>query len=229
MKKLKLKVKAVIFDMDGVITNTMPDHFRVWKKIFSQEGVHPTHLDIYLREGQPGIDSVKEIFQTYKKPFKGTKAREILQRKEELFKKVVRRRFIAGARGFVRSLKRSRFKLALVTGTSRHELHRILPDFLYNLFDVVITGTDVKHGKPHPEPYQKALKKLRLKASGAVVIENAPFGIRSAKRAKIKCFAIQTSLPAQYLKEADRIFHSIGDIQNKVCFTVNKNHAKVRS
>ena len=55
--------------MDGVITNTMPDHYRSWKKTFADCGIHVTHEDIYKREGQPGINSVKEIFTEHHKMF----------------------------------------------------------------------------------------------------------------------------------------------------------------
>lgn len=221
MKKRKIKVSAVIFDMDGVITNTMPDHFRVWTRIFKEEGIHVSHLDVYSREGQKGITSVKEIFALNQKPFDEAHARAILAKKERIFKTIVKTRFIPGARSFLRFLHKNKFKLALVTGTSRHELHRILPDAIYTLFDVVVTGSDVKHGKPHPEPYLKALKKLSIKPGGALVIENAPFGIQSAKSSGMKCFAVETSLPKKYLKGADGIFHGIADLREKVDFVLS--------
>lgn len=218
MAKIQLKVTAVIFDMDGVITNTMPDHFRCWKKIFHRYGIHVTHLDIYSREGQKGIMSVKEIFSKYHKPITHEKALEILRAKEQLFKKMVKTRFIVGARSFLCFLYRKNIKLALVTGTSRHELHRILPGHLYNLFSVVITGTDVKHGKPHPEPFLKALKLLKVKSTEAIVIENAPFGIQSAKKAGLRCFALASSLPKKFLREADAVFLSIKEMRGRVGF-----------
>jgi len=204
--------------MDGVITNTMPDHYKAWNMIFAQEGFHLSHLEVYSREGQPGLISVKELFAEKKISFSKEKAMQILKKKEVLFKKIVRRRFIPGARRFLRFLHRNNFTLALVTGTSRHELHRILPGALYKLFDVVITGSDVKNGKPHPEPFLKALQKLKCQPREAVVIENAPFGIQSAKEAGLKCFALETSLPKPYLKKADFIFKTVKEMQDKIEF-----------
>jgi beta-phosphoglucomutase len=212
----KLRVKAVIFDLDGVITNTMPDHYRVWKTIFAQQGIYLSRFDIYQREGQPGLVTVREIFQEHTKAFSLKKAKRILIQKEKQFKKIVKQRFIVGARRFLRDLYRKDITLALVTGTSRHEVHRILPKSLFKLFDVVVTGSDVKHGKPHPEPYRQALKKLKIKKSDAVVIENAPFGIQSARAARLKCFAIETSLPKKYLKGADRIFSSLCELNQEI-------------
>ena len=116
-------------------------------------------------------------------------------------------------------MRRQGFRLGLVTGTARHELLKILPKGLRKFFDAIITGDEVTHGKPHPEPYQKALKMLQCKKSDAIVIENAPFGIQSAKAAGLKCFAIETSLPKKYLKQADFVFHSFKHLKTSVRLT----------
>lgn len=216
MKKKFFSAKAVIFDMDGVITNTMPDHFKAWKLVLADYGIHVTHLDIYSREGQRGIHSVREIGAKYGKTFTEDEKHKILAEKEELFKKITKQRFIPGARNFLKNLKKRDFHLALVTGTSRHELHRILPDELYKLFDVAVSGSDVKHGKPHPEPFLKSIKDLNIKATEGIVLENAPFGIRSAREAGLRCLALQTSLPAKYLKEATMILKSYNDLNTKI-------------
>lgn len=218
MKKTTLEVKAAIFDMDGVITNTMPDHYMAWKKIFDAEGIPISRYEIYRREGQPGINTVNEIFASEKRSISRKEAASILKRKENLFKKIVKIRFINGARSFIKSLHNNNCILALVTGTARHELHKILPKSIYDLFSVVITGSDVKKGKPDPEPYLLALKKLNLKPSEAVVIENAPFGISSAKAAGLRCLAVETSLSSDSLKKADLIFDSIGALRKKMQF-----------
>ena len=218
MKRLKLNVRAIILDMDGVITNTMPDHFRSWKVILHRIGVPVTHYDVYSREGQRGIHSVRELTTQYGKPVDERQAHKILEEKEIYFKKIVRLRFILGARTFLKRLHKNNFRLALVTGTSHHEMRRILPASIRQLFTVIVTGSDVHHGKPHPEPYLKSLKKLDLKVNEAVVIENAPFGIQSAKRAGLRCLALETSLQRKYLKEADAIFGSIKELSDGVCF-----------
>ncbi|MBF0523315.1 MAG: HAD family phosphatase [Candidatus Omnitrophica bacterium] len=210
--------RSVIFDMDGVITNTMPDHYRCWHAIFLKHGLPATRLQVYLREGQKGIESVYEIFAEHGKKITTAEAEQILKEKEHLFKKIVKQKFIIGARSLLKSLAHQGFRLSLVTGTSRHELHKILPDDIYNLFTVTITGSDVRRGKPHPEPYLTCLKKLKAKKDDVVVIENAPFGILSAKRAGLRCLALQTSLPKKYLKKADNVFRSIKDLKRNINF-----------
>ena len=145
-------------------------------------------------------------------------AKSFLQDKEKLFKRIFKRKFIAGSRTFIKKFHAQGFKLALVTGTSRHEAQKLLPKDLWDCFDVTVCGCDVQNGKPHPEPYLKALAKLNVKPKDAVVFENAPFGIRSAKAAGLYCLALETSLPASYLKGADAVFSSFKEIESKVKF-----------
>jgi len=218
MRKIEYLVKAVIFDMDGVITDTMPFHFRVWKQVFKEEGIDVDECEIYMREGQPGIVTVREIFKQHKKELLEEHVRSILTKKEKMFKKIIKKRFVRGSVNFLYFLKKQGLDLALVTGTSRHEAKRILPKRLFNLFAVTVTGDEVKRGKPYPEPYLLALKKLSLKPKEAVVIENAPFGIYAAKRARLACLALATSLPESYLKNADHVFPTIAVLRRKVRF-----------
>lgn len=218
MAKMQYRVRSVIFDLDGVITNTMPDHFIAWKTVLKEAGIDVTYEDIYCREGQDGLSSVKEIFHKYRKNAADNRARKILLQKENLFKKITKKRYISGSRAFLRHLHSERFDLALVTGTARHELDRILPVSVRKLFSVIVTGSDVKNGKPHPEPYLASLNKLGINPCDAVAIENAPFGIRSAKNAGLPCLALETSLPRTYLAEADAVFSSFKDLTSNVVF-----------
>lgn len=207
------KIETVFFDLDGVITNTMPSHLEAWKKILKNENLEISDYDIYAREGQKGADSVQEIFADYGRKLSREDALRILADKEVLFKKIVNLQFIAGSLDFLKFLSDARYPLALVTGTARHELDRYVPDHVLKHFQVIVTGSDVKNGKPHPEPYQTALTKMNFKASEAVVIENAPLGIASAKAAGIRCLAIETSLPRKYLHQADSVFSSIDELR----------------
>lgn len=202
--------------MDGVITDTMRYHFRAWKTIFATCGIDVDHKDVYQREGQKGIDSVREIFIQKAKPFRQTLAKKLLRDKEKLFKKIFKPRFIQGSRSVIKGLRRQGYRLALVTGTSRHEAQRLLPKDLWDCFEVTVCGSDVQNGKPHPQPYLMALSQLELRACDALVIENAPFGIASAKAAGLQCMALETSLPRNYLKQADKIFSSYKDLKNAI-------------
>jgi len=110
-------------------------------------------------------------------------------------------------------LKRTSIKKALVTGSI---LKNILPvvgkDFLRN-FEIIITGDQVTHTKPHPEPYLTAAEKLNVKPNECIVIENAPSGITAAKQAGMFCIALKTTIQnEQYLKEADLIVADVSQV-----------------
>lgn len=218
-------LKAVIFDMDGVITHTMPDHHRAWREVLASYDIRVTHHDIYSREGQPGDEALVEIYEKYNVSYAPEDITRVLAEKEAHFKENVRQRFVRGARTFLKDLHQQGFRLALVTGTARHELQMILPTRLAGLFDVIVTGDDVQRGKPDPEPFRRALEALGLAAGEAVVIENAPYGIRAAKAAGLRCFALETSLSREYLDEADAVFASINDLTSKISFRRSNENA----
>lgn len=211
-------IKAVIFDMDGVITNTMPYHYLAWKKVFATVGVHVDRKDVYQREGQRGITSIKGMCEDKGISITSKTAKDLLQKKEKLFKKIFKQSFIPGSRRFTSDLVRKGFSLALVTGTSFSEMSKMLPKKIKDRFSVIITGCDVRQGKPHPEPFLKALKKLNILAEQAVVIENAPLGIASAKKAGLTCLAIETSLSKEFLSKADHVFDSFNDLTTRTEF-----------
>ncbi|MFA5116533.1 MAG: HAD-IA family hydrolase [Candidatus Omnitrophota bacterium] len=216
MSRLLRRVKAVIFDMDGVITNTMPYHFDAWMETLKAAGIKVDCYDVYLREGQPGLSTLMELSKERGIKLSLAQAKDILLKKEILFKRIVKTRFVKGSRPYLRYLKRRKFLLGLVTGTSRHEARKILHKELFALFDVTVTGDEVAHGKPHPEPFLKALKGLKISPEEALVIENAPLGIEAAKKAGLFCAALETSLPEKYLKKADIICKTFSQLRKSL-------------
>lgn len=217
--KESLSFKAAIFDMDGVITNTMPYHFKAWEIAFRDVlDLTINERDIYLREGSKGAFALEEIFEQYGWSHDPEILQRLLDRKEEVFPQVVKVEFVPGALDFLEQINAAGFVMALVTGTSREELQHMLPGHVQDHFSVIVTGTDVVHGKPNPEPYQKALEQLGLKPDEAFVVENAPLGLQSAKAAGLRCIALETSLPREFLNDADFIFPSFRQLNEHIKF-----------
>ena len=212
MKKIKQKPKAVLFDMDGVIVDSMPYHYLAWYEALRPLGIRVSVFEVYLREGERWDKSLKDFLtQSGITPSSRTLAK-IFRLRQRFFHRYFKRRLFEGVGEFLRCLKKNGYTLGLVTGTPRCELNKILPSRIKGLFNTIVSGEMVKLGKPHPAPYLKAAQLLGLKPRECLVVENAPLGIRSAKAAGMFCAAITTSLPKEYLKQADIIVDRLEEI-----------------
>ncbi len=216
MKDIPQNINAVIFDLDGVIVDTMPFHAKAWQDTFRKFGIKVTKKEIYLREGEKWDKTFYDIVKLHGYKLTHEMKEEVFKHRENVFKNIMKIRLFKDAPALIRCFKKKGYKLAVVTGTPRKEVKRILPKTLYRLFDVIVPSDEVKHGKPHPEPFLRALKKLKVKAEDAIVIENAPNGISSAKKAGIRVIAVETSLSKRYLKAADLVISSLGQLTCKI-------------
>jgi beta-phosphoglucomutase len=214
-------IKGCLFDMDGVIINGMPFHAKAWQMAFAEIGLSISEREVYEREGESGQAAVALFLAKRGVTLTSQSLKALMDRKEMLFKQIVDAKPFAGVNELLDKLITNQKKIALVTGTARHELNHSLPDHLQQKFGFIITGDEVKQGKPAAEPYQRALDKLQLKPDEVIVIENAPLGIQSAKQAGCCCYALTTSLPAAYLQEADRCFNTIADLDHYLFGAVN--------
>lgn len=119
--------------------------------------------------------------------------------------------------GLLESLERFKaagFKLAVASSGAQKYIELVLNKFEINgYFDAVVTGDDVKVGKPHPEAYLIAAEKLRVGAQECLVLEDATKGIQSAKAAGCKCVAVSNpNVPAQDFSEADVVVNSLDEV-----------------
>lgn len=206
------KFKAVLFDMDGVIVDSMPYHFISWFEALKEYGVSVTPFDIYEKEGEKSAVCAKRFFEREKIPSDEKNIDKVLKLRNNIFRKYFKLHLFTDVESVLKDLKRRGLFLAIVTGSSRNKVVSILPKNVLKNFDVIISADMIKKGKPFPEPYLKAAKQLKVKSSECVVVENAPYGIQAAKAAKMYCIAVSTGLPEQYLKQADKICKHISDI-----------------
>lgn len=208
----KLEPKAIIFDMDGVIVDSMPYHFIAWYEALIPFGVRVSCFDVFTNEGERWDKTLKRFLLREKITPSDKLLNEIFLARQKIFKKIFKRFIFKGVKDFLFSLKAKNYKLALVTGTPRAEVERILPKEIKSIFDFIVAGDSVKRGKPHPEPYLTAAKGLKVYPKECIVVENAPYGIESAKKAGMFCVAIATSLPQEYLQKADFIVNRLEQI-----------------
>jgi HAD superfamily hydrolase (TIGR01509 family) len=205
-------IKAVIFDMDGVLTDSMQYHIASWKYAFRKFHIFPTEEDIRLLEGMSYSETINFLSEKYDVKLKKAQKEEIYRIKKEKLSEIFTYKVYPQIPKLLGILKNKHVRLALASGAHKELVENIVNKFFKGFFEAVISGDDVKNGKPHPEPYLKAAKKLGCDFKSIRVIENAPLGIESAKKAHLTTFAIQTTLDKKYLQEADEIFRSHGEL-----------------
>jgi HAD superfamily hydrolase (TIGR01509 family) len=216
--KTKLNPKAVLFDMDGVLFNSMPYHARAWYETMQQYGLDFTEYDAYLNEGRTGESTINAFFpQKYNRKATAEEVEKIYQIKSEIFNRIANIQPIPHIYDFLLKVKAAGLMIFLVTGSGQKSLLETLNKNFPNIFhpDRMITAYDVKYGKPHPEPYLMALKKGNLSSNEAIVIENAPLGVRSAVAANIFTIAVNTGIlrEEELLNEgANLVFPSVKEL-----------------
>jgi HAD superfamily hydrolase (TIGR01509 family) len=198
--------KGIIFDMDGVLVDAMPFHCKAIQTAAKQEvNIDVAQRDVYLLEGMPGEDMVKELLR--QKRYTGNieelsnddsdklnfLAHRIHERKKKVFQQINASAPINGATEVVSNIG---CKKALVSGAAKQEVDSIIDKYFgKDAFDVVVSGEDLEEGKPSPDPFQTALIKMGLTESEAIVVENAPLGVKAANNAKLKCIVTLNNTP----------------------------------
>lgn len=201
------KFIAILFDFDGVIGKTMDDNYRSWKYALSEYNITIAKSEYFLLEGM----TTKKIAEHFlRKNLHNIKiAGKIAKLKDEYCIKNRSFSLYNGGENLLPYLKKRGYLLGLVSGGTYKRISKSLKNKFLKYFDVVITGDNVTRCKPHPEPYLTAAKKLLVKPSDCLAVENAPLGVESAKRAGMQCIAICSTLNKKYLLTADKIINSI--------------------
>ena len=201
-------LKAILFDMDGVLYNSMPAHAKSWHQTMEEFGVKNTVREEYfLHEGRTGKSTINIIFnREFGRDATPDEIQQIYERKSELFTQDNCGSIITDAREVLEMTKSFGLLPVLVTGSGQPSLLDRLDCNFPNTFtrNTMVTAFDVKIGKPHPEPFLMGLEKGgNLRPNQAIAIENAPLGTESAHKAGIFVIAVNTGpLPDEVLKEA---------------------------
>lgn len=216
----RLDLKAVLFDMDGVLFDSMKNHAAAWHEAMKRYHMHLSPEEAYLHEGRTGADTINivSIRQRGKEATK-EEIEEIYQTKTEIFNSLPKAERMPGACELLQKLKKEGLVPVVVTGSGQKSLLERLNKNYPDVFkpELMVTAFDVKHGKPDPEPYLMGLQKAGVKANEAIVVENAPLGVKAGVAAGIFTVAVNTGpLPDEVLwKEgANLLFHSMIDFDN---------------
>ena len=214
--------KAVLFDMDGVLYDSMPHHAIAWQQAMKTFGIDMTAHDAYATEGARGIDTIRLMArQQMGKDIDENEAQRMYDEKSRLFHLMDEAPLMPGIMELMHTLSSNGLLIGVVTGSGQRPLlNRLLKDFSPMLTpDHIVTAYDVSRGKPHPEPYLKGLQKMGdLQPWQAMVVENAPLGVRAAVAARIFTVAVNTGpLPDDCLldENPDLLCHHMSELTKR--------------
>ena len=211
----RLHLRAVLFDMDGVLFDSMPYHADAWAEVMNRHGLHFTRQEAFLHEGRTGAATINIAYQRqYGQDASPELIQQMYQEKCEAFARHPEARPMPGAAELLQQVKAAGLIPVLVTGSGQRTLLDRLNHQYPGIFspERMVTAFDVKHGKPDPEPYLMGLQKAGVQAHEAVVVENAPIGVQAGHAAGIFTIAVNTGpLDGQVLLDAgaDLLFPSM--------------------
>lgn len=221
-KKFSENFKCVLFDMDGVLYDSMPNHAIAWQESMAKFGINMTSANAYATEGARGIDTIKKfMLDQIGKNITLDEAQTIYDEKTRIFHHMPIAPIFEGVTEMMEKIVQSGMSVNVVTGSGQRPLiDRLIHDFgKFIDEDHITTAYDVKRGKPYPDPYLIGLKKAgNLKPSQGIVVENAPLGVRSGVSAGIFTIAINSGpLPDSALKNegANILFHKMTELSDE--------------
>lgn len=181
---------AVIFDMDGVMVDTAPQHFAAWRQVFAEMGRELSEEGFRATFGQRNQEILRHILGG---GVSEVQVEELGRKKEEYYRGLVRGE-VEAAPGFMSLLKALRdneFKIAVGTSAPRENVELILDVLsIKGQLDAVVTGEDVDRGKPDPETFLLAAERCNMEPSRCVVLEDAVAGVQAAKAAGMRCIGV---------------------------------------
>lgn len=200
--------RGVIFDMDGVLVNSEPLHFRATREALADVGIALTESEYFSRYlAYPD----QEMFEMLV-PDAAARA-GVVAAKTHRYLELVADGIPPFPDGVALLARLQGWRVALATGSSTEEARLALAALrIQDRFRVVITRQDCVRGKPDPEPFLRAADGLGLAPNHCLVVEDAPGGVQAAKAAGMRCLAVTHSCPAERLRGADWIVDDLGEI-----------------
>ena len=197
-------IKAVIFDLDGVIVSTDDCHYEAWKKLADEEGIY---FDRKINDRLRGVSrmaSLEIVLERSEKAYTEEEKTELAERKnnyyKEFIKKLTPNDILAGVMENLEELKKNGIKIAI--GSSSKNTPIILKQIgLDTYFDAVSDGNNITKSKPDPEVFLKAAEMLKIPPENCLIVEDADAGIEAGKRVGMKTLSVHGAKGADYKAE----------------------------
>ena len=206
-----MSIIAAIFDLDGVIVNTVSLHFKAWQGMFSEYGKAFNFEDYKQKvDGIPRMDGARAILTDLSED----ELKKAADKKQVYFLEYLNSEEIPAYKttvDLVKALKKEKIKRGVIS-SSKNCLPILKKVGLVELFNVIITGNDVIKGKPDPQVFLMAAEKMSVEPSSCVVFEDAVLGVEAGKRAGMKCVGIDRYGKPERLKKADLVVADLGEL-----------------
>jgi beta-phosphoglucomutase-like phosphatase (HAD superfamily) len=190
-------VEAFIFDIDGTIIDSMPYHNRSWPLMLARHGLGEAAVELVRSSpGRTGVELMREIFGA---DLPLERAPALVDEKETIYRELFRPDFreVAGFTAFARAARGAGLKLALGTAGDANNIAFALGGLgMHGFFDATVGAPDVERGKPEPDIFLEAARRMDVEPERCIVFEDAPLGIEAARRAGMRAVALTTSLSA---------------------------------
>jgi beta-phosphoglucomutase family hydrolase len=209
MTRSKGQAKAIIWDMDGVIADTGPYHFRAWREVFLKRGFELTQ-DSFKKNFGKRNDTI--IRNTLGDGISATEMGSISIDKEVIFRSLAWNNLkpLPGVKELMKALGESGFKQALGSSAPLENIRLIISSLgIDDAFQGIVSGEEVTEGKPDPQGFLLAARKITVEPGDCVVIEDAVAGVTAAKRAGMACLAVTNTHPRESLMEADLVIETL--------------------
>ncbi len=218
-------MRGVIFDLDGVLIDSVKLHCRSYILAMQELGIKP---DVQKIKELMGEKAEVIIEKSSDRPLPREEIEELVRRKTYWYQRELKREkpIKPGARELLEFCVKSGLKLGLATGTRRENVELFLEILGFNPFSAIVSANDVSRAKPDPEIWQKTLAKLGLKAPEALAIDDSVLGVISAKKAGLKVIGVLGTFPKERLKEsgADWIAKDLWEVKRIIGDLLNNDY-----
>lgn len=198
-----MTTRACIFDMDGVLVDSGAHHREAWRALLDEMGATPVRPDFWrLTIGRPAEEAVPLLLG---RPIAEDEALRMAFRKRELYLDQAGQgaRAVPGVTAFVEALARAGVPRGVGTSATRRDVDRALREIgLRRHFEVVVSVEDVVWGKPDPEVYVLAARRLRVEPAACLVFEDSLVGVEAARRAGMRAIGVATAHDEGELRRA---------------------------
>ena len=194
-------IKAVLFDLDGVIVSTDRCHYRAWKRMADEEGIY---FDEKINDRLRGVSrmaSLEIVLERSPRAYTEEEKAALAARKNDYYKDLIRELtpadILPGAMENLNELKKNGILVAV--GSSSKNTPLILRQIgLDAFFDAVSDGNNISHSKPDPEVFLKAAEMLGVEPADCLVVEDADAGIEAGRRGGMKTLSVKGAVGADY-------------------------------